>query len=365
MKRVVLLIGLASAAGCATPGVDYAARVVPPNTAAVETRTVDVGRFDGPGGRWAEGRFSEMLASATFDGQPWFRMARYGDGYVPEGQRAGIYEGFIDVVDYRAEEYSQWVTKCVEWDGLFDCEHRAEVEEICLREDVQVSVTPRLIEYGTGEVLFQETYFGESSQESCDETYWHGRRGSHAGGGGILYGLLGGVQPPRDMVIDALADTIHEVRADIAPSNATMRAVFVEEATDPMVRADPRFEQAVKAGPKSPDFSCLVWQDLRAEYPQAPAVSHNLAACLEAQGNFVEAHGLYAEAAQQSAAISGTGQPAEAYRTALSRMSYYRTGLELIDRLTAPEQGWQPVPQESTQSVPELDGGPSESEAGS
>ena len=370
MIRITGLLALAGLAACSTPGIDYAARVVPPNTAAVETRTVDVGRFDGPGGNWYAGRFEEMLASATFDGKPWFRMARYSDGYVPDGQRAGIYEGRIDIVDYRAEEYSQWVTKCVEWDGLFDCEHRAEVEEICLREDLQVSVTPRLIEYGTGQILFQETYFGDASNESCDEGYWHGRRGSHAGGGGILYGLLGGVSPPRGMVLDALADTIYEVRGDIAPSNTTRRAVFVEEAIDPVVRADPRFEQAVKAGPKSPDFSCYVWEDMKAEYPDSPAVSHNLGACLEARGDFVAAHGMYAEAAEQSAAISGTGQPDEPFRKALSRMSYYRTGLQLIDRLTEPDRGWQPVP--GGESLPggelpegELDGAPADDEAGS
>ncbi|WP_300390314.1 hypothetical protein [Henriciella sp.] len=344
MKRFAGFLALAGLAACSTPGIDYAARVVPENRAAVETRTVDVGRFSGPGGRWYEGRFADMLASATFDGRPWFRMARYTDGTVPEGERAGIYEGLIEVTEYTAEEYTQTVRKCVEWDGLFDCEHRDDVEEICLRENVEVAVTPRLIEYGSGQVLFQQTYFGESSNESCEESYWHSRRGRHSGGS-YVYGLLGGVQPPRDMVLDALSDTIYEVRADIAPMNTTRRAVFIEEAVDPVVRADPRFEQAVDAGPKSPDFSCYVWEDLKAEYPEAPAVTHNLGACLEAQGNYVGAHGAYAEAAQLSAAMNGTGQPGEKYSEALSRMSWYRSGLQLIDRLTAPNEGWQPVPQ--------------------
>lgn len=343
MKRAIAFLSLAATGACSTPGIDYAARVVPPHTAAVETRTVDVGRFDGPAGNWYAGRFEAMLTSATFDGRPWFRIARYSDGYVPDGERAGIYEGVIDIVEYEAEEYTQMVKKCVEWDGLFDCEHREEVEEICLREEVEVSVTPRLIEYGSGQLLFQQTYYGSASNKSCDETYWHGRRGHHRSSG-WSYGLSGGVQPPREMVIDALSDTIYDVRNDIAPSNTTRRAYFIDEALDPVVRADPRFEQAVEAGKDAPFASCAVWQDLRAQYPHAPAVTHNLGACLESSGDFMSAHSLYAEAAEQSAAMTGTGSPPEDFRDSLARMSSYRTGLQLINRLTGRDEDWRPVP---------------------
>lgn len=345
MRKLAIMAGLSGLAACATPGIDYAATVVPPHTAAVETRTVDVGRFSGPGGRWYEERFEAMLASATLDGQPWFRIARYTDGYVPDGQRAGIYEGLIDIASYEAEEYTQTVNKCIEWDGVFDCEHREEVEEICLREEVEVAVTPRLIEYGSGQILFSETYYGSASNESCDEAYWHGRRGRRHGGH-WSYGLAGGVQPPRDMVVAALSDTLHQVRNDIAPRNTTRRAQFIDEALDPVVRADPRFEQAVKAGRQAPDASCMAWQALHDEYPSSPAVTHNLGACYESSGDFIGAHSLYAEAAQQSAAVSGTGQPQEKFREALARMSSYRTGMELLNRLTGSGTDWQSLPEE-------------------
>lgn len=351
MRTAFALTGLATLAACSTPGIDYATTIVPPHTAAVETRIVDVGRFDGPGGNWYAGRFEATLASATLDGAPWFSIARYSDGYVPEGQRAGIYEGVTNIESYEAEEYTQTVSKCVEWDGLFDCEHRHDVEELCLREEVDVSVTPRLIEYGTGRVLFSETYYGSSSHESCDEVYYRGRRGKYHQGG-WSYGMIGGVEPPRDMVVDALADTIHQVRNDIAPRNSTARATFVDEAVDPIVRADPRFEQAVKAGRKEPFYSCQVWRDLKLQYPNAPAVTHNLGACYESTGDFLGAHSLYAEAAEQSAAVSGTGTPQREFAEALARMSSYRTGLELLDRLVGADSGWQAVP-------------PAEDEAGS
>ncbi|WP_143435398.1 hypothetical protein [Henriciella aquimarina] len=353
MRSIIAMAALCVVAACSTPGIDYAARLVPPNTAAVETRSVDVGRFDGPAGNWYEGRFEAMLANATFDGEPWFRIARYSDGTVPEGQRAGIYEGVIDITEYEAEEYTQTVKKCVEWDGIFDCEHREDVEEICLREEVEVAVSPRLVEYGTGEILFRATYYGHSSHESCDETYWHGRRGRRHDGH-YSYGLFGGVQPPQDMVIDALADTLHQVRVDIAPRNTTLKAEFIDEAIDPVVRADPRFEQAVKAGRDTPNASCMVWRDLRVAYPDAPAVTHNLGACYESAGDYLGAHTLYAEAAEQSSAISGAGQPDKAFRKALARMSSYRSGLQLLNRLTGEEAGWEQFP--DIRTSPESDG---------
>ena len=358
MRQVAGLLVLAALGACATPGVDYATTVVPANTAAVETRTVDVGEFRGPGGRWYEGAFMDMLATASLDGQPWFRMARHSDGYVPEGERAGIYEGYIEVTDYRGEEFTEWETKCVEWDGIFDCEHREEVEVLCLREEIEVAVTPRLVELGTGEILFQHTYYGSASQETCEE-------GWQDFAGDLLLGFVGVGSAPRDMIVDALSDTLQDVRVDIAPRNATMRAVFVEEAIDPMVRHDPRFENAVKAGSKSPDFSCYMWEDMKAEYPDAPAVTHNLGACREAQGRFVEAHGLYAEAAELSAKQSPEGQAAKPFRDALSRMSYHRSGLQLLDRLTASDRPWQPMEEDGWKPVETLEGGPAEDEAGS
>ena len=331
MKLVSTLLAVAGLTACATPGIDYSARLVPPNTAAVETRTVDVGRFDGPGGNWYAGEFEEMVASAMFDGQPWFRIARYSDGYVPDGQRAGIYEGSIDIESYEAEEYTETVTDCVEWDGPFDCERRAEVERVCLREDVDVAVTPRLIEYGTGRMVFQNTYYGSASTESCEETYIYGRRGRRGSWG--WYGLSAGMEPPRSLVQEALAYTLGDIRNDIAPRNAVMRATFVEEAMDPIVAADPRFEQALKAARQSPGASCATWQSLSDQYPDAPAVTHNLGACYESGGNFDGAHTLYARAAEQASA-SGLKMDRQ-FTASLARLSAYRNGLQLLSRLTA------------------------------
>ncbi|MEL7093712.1 MAG: hypothetical protein AAFN94_18480, partial [Pseudomonadota bacterium] len=250
-----LLTLIVGTAACTMPGIDYEARLMATSAAAAETRNVAVEPFRGPAGRWYTDRFEAMLANTTFDGAPWFALADYSSSGLDAP--AGTYTGEIHVDAYDWYEDERVVKKCVEWDGLFDCETRAEVLEVCLREDVRVTVTPRLHDARTGQLVFSNSYSGDAGQETCRELgilydgklkgKGKGRRGRYAHGprGGV-FGFAGAV-PPRALVFEALSETLRPIRVDIAPRNATVRATFVTAALDPMVAADPRFEQAVKA----------------------------------------------------------------------------------------------------------------------
>ena len=334
MSKVIFAsaIALASVTACATPGIDYEARLMPANVDAAATRTVQVDRFRGPAGGWYSARFEAMLANTTFDGQPWFQLADFS--YADTGDiRAGTYTGHIDIDDYSVNEYYQTVSKCVEWDGLFDCERREDVEEICINESVEVSVTPRLMDAATGQTLFSATYRGSAGRESCDEAYHHGGHGRR---GGLFFG--GGAVPPSDLVRSALSDTLRPIRVDIAPRNATVRATFVTEAYDPVAAADPRFQLAVKGASKDPFGSCNTWTELAAQYPEAPAVIHNMGACAEASSDFTAAQGLYAKSAELSAKYSEDGITAGGpFLKALRKLSDQRYGLELIDEISRPD----------------------------
>lgn len=323
-------------AACSTPGIKYEARLMPASLDAAATRNVAVERFSGPGSRWYTNRFQAMLANTVFDGEPWFRMAAYADS-DPKVQ-SGIYGGDIDIIDYSAWDDYRTRTKCVKWDGLFDCETRAEVEEICYHERVRVAVTPRLIEIGTGELLFTDTYYGDASSTICEEL---GIVGEHGRGNrrGKRQDRVGfspfGAQPSRDLVLEALSDTFGPIRRDIAPRNALVKAKFMDKALDPVVAADARFEEAVKLGLKNPAQSCTLWQSLAATYPNAPAVIHNNGACAEASQKFGDAQALYAQAADLSLAFSDDGRTvAKPIRSALEAISNQRFDLERLDDLT-------------------------------
>lgn len=334
-------LALTGITACSTPGIKYQTRLMPASVDAAATRVVQVDRFHGPGGSWYAARFESMLANTTLDGQPWFQLANFMYDDLGEA-RAGTYSGSINISDHRVSEYYRTVSKCVEWDGLFDCETRIDVEELCINEEVEVTVEPRLIDVDSGQTVFSGIYAGTSSDEVCVET--RGHHGHHGRRSGGLFSF-GGYSPDPDLVYSALSETLRPIRYDIAPRNATVKATFIAEALDPIVAADPRFEQAVKLAGDDPFASCNAWTVLADQYPEAPAVMHNMGACAEASTDFEAAHGLYARAAQLSVKYGGDGTSAGSdFLKALRKMSDQRYGLELIEELSNP-YGYEPVPE--------------------
>ncbi len=337
MKRSMFasVAALTGVAACATPGIDYEARLMASSPDAAATRTVQVDRFRGPAGGWYADRFEAMLANTVFDGQAWFQLAdvRYGD---INGARAGSYSGDIDIESYTYDSYTRTVSKCVEWDGLFDCERREDVEEECIVERVEVSVTPRLIDAASGHTIFSGTYGGDAERKDCHEI--DGHYGGYVGGrSGGLFGF-GASNAPAGLVRSALSKTLYPIRVDIAPRNATVRATFVTDALDPVVAADPRFEQALKISSKDPFAACNTWTEMAADYPQAPAIVHNMGACAEASSDFTAAQGLYAKSAELSVKFSDDGITApKPFLQALRKLSEQRFGLELIDEVSGRE----------------------------
>lgn len=351
-------IALTGVAACTTPGINYEAKLMPESLAAAETRTVQVDRFRGPAGGWYARQFESMISNTVFDGQAWFTLADFSYG-VPGETPAGTYSGHVDIDDYDWHEYHRTTSKCIEWDGLFDCETRVDVEELCVEERVSVSAHPRLVDADTGEVVFSGAYGGSSSRESCFETgVYDGefnkkirkKRRRHGLSGHLSIGFAG-FDAPAELVRDALYETLQPIRRDIAPRNATVRATFITEALDPVARADPRFKQALDISSKDPFASCAMWTGMAEEYPSSPAVIHNLGACAEATSDFQTAQGHYANAAELSVQFSPDGITAGAdFLKALRKLSNQRSDLEILEELTAP---WTPVPESEEADLPE------------
>ncbi|HBT34859.1 MAG TPA: hypothetical protein DEB52_02025, partial [Hyphomonas sp.] len=95
----------------------------------------------------------------TLDGSYWFTL--------PSGDPAGIYEGRVDIESWDAETRFEREKRCVEYDGLFDCEHRAIVETECREETVEVVVTANLVDYRTNRLVFSQQQLGGANRETC------------------------------------------------------------------------------------------------------------------------------------------------------------------------------------------------------
>ena len=339
---IAMLSGLLAAA-CATPGIDYTARVAAGSPEAAQFRNVAVDDFYGPEGSWYAGNFEQMVAAATFDGAQWFAVSA-----APYGRPDAVYGGTTDV-DWIDEYHERRVSqKCVEWDGLFDCERRADVVEHCVTYAVTVTARPQLVDLAAGRIVWSASYSGDAEATRCEDIGEVGSDAEQRGGGyGYNHGdrrrhgrndRLYGDYVIDGLVRDALAETLPAIRSDIAPYNTRAKARLITEAIDPEVRADPRFGFAVDAARNdNPVSACEIFADLARDYPQAPAIVFNMGACAEAAGDFETAQLLYAQVSQMPIELPDT------VRDALRTISQRRTEENIIRQLDGTD-GALPVP---------------------
>lgn len=330
LALAAMLVGMTA---CATPNLEYTARVPAGAPEVSDYRNVAVDPFRGPEAHWYTDAFERMVANARFDGESWFYLATsyaYPDA---------VFRGDVDILWLDERHERRVVSRCVEWDGLFDCERRRDVVEHCVRYDVEVTAMPELVDQQTGRVIWRERYPGSASDTVCRdvgfvEDVQHGpwEHGSHRyPWGGYDHGFRGNVYGNYivdNLVREALMDTLRPIRRDIAPMNVQARARLIDEAIDPDVAVDPRFSQALQAArDDNVSGSCTLWRALAVDYPDAPGVKFNTGACLEAAGNYDAAQQIYAEVGSMPIELPNI------VASALRQIETRRSGEAELDRL--------------------------------
>lgn len=300
---------------------------------AAEYRDVAVGQFRGPAGNVAEAEFADMIEQVTLDGSYWFTL--------PSGDPAGIYEGRVDIESWDAETRFEREKRCVEYDGLFDCEHRAIVETECREETVEVVVTANLVDYRTNRLVFSQQQLGGANRETCVDVAEYEDRGHDLGVWRDPHqSSYDPYNAPIGMVRDATVEAVRRFRNDIAPYYQTMRAEIMTDGLTPEAQNDPRFAAAVKAT-KNGNFmgACAQWDELGREWTHAPAILHNLGACAEARGDMATAQLRYARAAELAQSIPLLeDKQAKPIFSALERVSGRRMDDALINSILYPEE---------------------------
>ncbi len=331
MKRNTLIILGASLAACQSPGYDYTARMAPARPEAASFRDVEIGRFDGPSGVVVEQTFRGMISDTQLDGQPWFQIT----ANAPQG----IYEGAVRVTRFEVERRHRLEKKCVEYDGLFDCETRGFVEQVCDTERADVEVALSLIDNRSGRHVFTETRDGDSSEQDCRDLREVPDRGQSEGEFGPVETIvLSAYDAPPELTDEAAIEAVAKFREVIAPYNQTVRAVIMDKGVTPEEANDGRFAAAVAATKSGNALSaCADWEALAKMWPNGPATLHNLGACAEARGDLAEAQVLYGKAAEVIAKMPGLkDNQRKPIFEALARVSGRRVDGELIERVTAP-----------------------------
>ena len=327
MHRLLLLLLPALIGACATPGYEYEARMAPNIPDATNYRDVTVGRFAGPAGNLAEAEFIAMLEDTVLDGQYWFTLP-------PPDAATGVYDGHVEIDTWERDVRFERDKQCVEWDGLFDCERRAIVEQECTEETVEVSVTLHLTDTRNGRHVFTHQQQGSAGDEVCVDIAEYPDDGAERGvWHDPVYSSFDPYDAPIGMVEDATIEAVHRFRQDIAPYYATLRAEIMTEAITPEAQNDPRFTAAVAATKRGEVIgACAQWDQLAEEWSHAPAVLHNLGACAEARGDMATAQARYARAAEIARKIPLLkDKAARPIFSALERVSNRRLDDTLID----------------------------------
>ena len=241
----------------------------------------------------------------------------------------------MTVTGYRGEIRHETEKRCVEYDAPFDCEHRAIVEQECVKDIVDVEVRASLIDLATRRPVFTSAKVGTAEREDCYDFAEYPDTGQATGTvGTTVFESYNAYDAPYGLIHDAVPEAVRQFRFDIAPYMTSFRAEIV---TKPLVgeeAGDARFSAAVKAT-KQGNFigACAQWQELAAAYPNAPGIQANWGACAEARGDMAFAHSQYAHAAELARGIPLLkDKDAKPIFDALERVSRGRYEDNLIER---------------------------------
>ena len=292
-KSVVVACGLALAA-CET-GVEVPVSLPAQYQAASDLRTIAVLDFQGRDGGGFADALEATLTSATYNGAAYFNVInrqtmQSKSGASGPSDRAvaaaiaygsqigveGVYFGSVIGMDVETTSSQQERSKCVEWDGPFDCERRQNYTTTCYNLNAVYTVSPSLANVRTGSVAYSDTVTGESSGYYCQEDT---------------------NKPTRDSLLaEARADVLVQIRNAVAPRNTMARVDLEEQASLGNANDQAEFDGAVAFAKEGRlDRACGTWDFLSDKYPDVYEVLFNKGVCAEVSGDFAGAFEVYSQ----------------------------------------------------------------------
>ncbi len=270
--------------GCATLKVNVAGRFPANNQRAANLRRVTIAGFQGRGGSDFAAALETELASTKFDGKPYFTLVGGSTSYGANAILAreygrkvnanGVYFGQINE-QVKNEPQQMEMSKCARWDN-FVCKQWYQVPVTCERRTIAVTVTPKLLNIATGEIVYTANKVGQKQTTWCPgETR----------------------KSDISMIAEIQRGILYDIRMDVAPTVKILQAKVMDDANGLDDAMSALFEKAVEQV-KSGDTQSAskAWTKIHDKNPLHIPTIFNLGVCAESAGHYKKALALYKQA---------------------------------------------------------------------
>lgn len=281
-KRAAAAAALLLTAGCATT-VAISARFPARYAETANIRKIAVAGFDGYGGPEFQAALRNELYSAQFDGQTWFTVVAGGgpsdaSAAGPYGRSVGAQGVILGTVgtDFRTDQYEGSEQRCVQWEGD-KCKKYRSFPIPCWRRNVDLMVTPTLVNVATGRVVYSAQKRAHREKSWCANETPSGS--------------------DMDLAADAQREITADIRRDIAPYNTMLSATLKTKGEGLAPDLKTRFTAAVKAA-SGGDMggACEAWSAIDKAQPGNLDVTYDLGVCAESAGDYGRALSQYRKA---------------------------------------------------------------------
>jgi hypothetical protein len=245
-------------------------------------RSIAVVPFEGFGGPAVSRELEARLANAMFEGKPYFKVTPAPpdpvdpDAAAALGRRLGVdavLTGHVRTLTSNRPFY-EFRDVCTQTDKDGKCVAVVRERIECYDADASVTVTPRLVDSKTGQIVYSAVKRGAASERRCDG--------------------FGGFAAEARLADAAREEAIRDIRFDLAPFERKID-VELKESTDGLT---PDQKTAFKQGM---DFAkaenvvraCEIWRGLQAQGANTVPLAFNIGVCAEAAGDLDGALKIY------------------------------------------------------------------------
>jgi hypothetical protein len=285
-----IILGALLLAACVAPTTSVRMQFAG-KTSAAQYRRVAVLPFDGDGGVEATKDFESMLASAQYEGRPYFTVVDrttlqdvFGERSLQQnvlaspqstkrlGKLLGVdalYSGSAFIMPTAISPSLESRTICPEKGGK--CR---DIQVPCTTKSVGFKLVPRLVEVNHAQVVYSEAKVSSASSHWCADS--------------------GADVSEQVLLRQAVDDVFAQVREDVAPYEKYVSVRYKTDEAGLHPGSIEAFKGALdfaKAGRF--DRACQIWSQLRPVNPGSLSVAYDVAVCEEVSGQLNNALAHY------------------------------------------------------------------------